>query len=80
MLVQTEEEASGQEQIFVEQGEAPGWGQPDGHQVRNEIMVAALVVCFMHVSTAISQYFQTPGERGRENICGDGDGPGLWGG
>ena len=43
MPVQTEEEASGQEQIFVEQGEAPGWGQPDGHQVQNEIMVAALV-------------------------------------
>ena len=43
MPVQTEEEASGQEQIFVEQGEAPGWGQPDGHQVWNEIMVAALV-------------------------------------
>ena len=83
MPVQTEEEASGQEQIFVEQGEAPGWGQPDGHQVRNEIMVAALVsMLFCMYQPLYRNIFSLRGkeeekifvETGQALDCGEGEG------
>ena len=83
MPVQTEEEASGQEQIFVEQGEAPGWGQPDGHQVRNEIMVAALVGMLLCMYRPLYRnIFRLRGkeeekifvETGKAQDCGQGEG------
>ena len=79
MPVQAEKEASGQEQILVVKAWAPAWGQTDDQQVRNEMMVATPVwYANLTAPTSTSHYFQTPGERGRENICGDGDGPELW--